>query len=229
MAPKRKKNRDESKSSYVDRRDERIAYYYFVRRVTKPPAIYDFMVRECRECLAPDTGTPHNDTEIRHRFTPLISDNRASGVRMIQNVVARLRQQAGPEEILKLRRPIETEKVRKSWEYLLQKQIDVLEDDSTVTRQKMSATGAIVSVVEPRCSEQAKKAAGRAALQLIEKIGKLTGALFQPAEEETEGDGDKPGAKKTAEPFVFNFPNVKGTQKDLPDMIAMNLDRGKVN
>jgi hypothetical protein len=231
MAPKRKTKRSidrESHSTYIERRDERIAYYYFVRRLVKPPAIYDFLVRECRECLAPDTGTPHNKTEITHRFVPLISDNRESGVRMVQKVVKQLRDQAEPEEILKLRRPIETEKVRKSWEYLLQKQFDVIEDNSQVKVQKLSPTGKVISVIEPRCSEQSKARAGKAALTLIEKIGKLTGALFQPAEE-PEGDGDKPGAKKTVESFVFNFPNVKGTQKDLPDMIAMNLDRGKVN
>jgi hypothetical protein len=92
----------------------------------------------------------------------------------------------------------------------------------------MSATGAIVSIIEPRCSEQAKSRAGKAALQLIEKIGKLTGAVLVAAEE-TESDGDKPGDKKQPEAFIFNFPNIKGSQSDLPDMIAMNLDKGKVN
>jgi hypothetical protein len=231
MAPKRKKKKRviaDSQSTYVERRDERIAYYYFVRRVTKPPAIYDFLIRECRDCLAPDTGTPHNATEIKHQFVPLISHNRESGLRMVQKVVMRLRADAEPEEILKLRRPIETEKVRKSWEYLLQKQFDVIEDNSTVKVQKMSATGAIVSIIEPRCSEQAKARAGKAALQLIEKIGKLTGAVL--VAEESEGEGDKPpGDKKQPEAFIFNFPNIKGSQSDLPDMIAMNLDKGKVN
>lgn len=216
-----------SNTSYTDRRDERIAYYYFVRRVTKPPAIYDYLVRECRDCLAPDTGTVHNETETTHKFVPLISENRDSGLRMVQEVVKRIRQEAEPEEVLSLRRPIETEKVRKSWEYLLQKQIEVIEDQSFVKVQKLSPSGQIVSVLEPRCSEQAKARAGKAALQLIEKIGKLTGAQLVAAEE-VDPQGKGSGAADV-EPYTFAFPHVTGKPDDLAAMIAMNLDKGRVN
>lgn len=220
-----------SKSTYIDRRDERIAFYYFVRRVTKPPAIYDFLLHECRECLAPDLGSAHTDPENQHSFEPLVSANRASGVRIVQAVVMRLRQEAEPEEILALRRPIETEKVRKTLEYLLQKQIEVIEDNATVKVQKVSPSGEIVTVFEPRSPRLEKGKAIKAAMVLAEKIGKLTGAQLV-ADEGGEGE-DKvlPGAgeKKSAESFVFAFPNVKGKQNDLDEMIAMNLDRGKVN
>lgn len=214
-----------SQASYVDRRDERIAYYYFVRRVLKPAAIYDFMVHECRDCLGPDVGSAHADPDQKHRFTPLVSRNRSSGLRAVQEVVKRIRQEAEPEEILKLRRPIETAKVVKTLEYLLQKQIDVIEDNSTVKTQKVSPSGLVVSIVEPRCSKLDKGKAVKAAMTLAEKIGKLTGAVFDPAEE-PGGDGDRPEEKK---PFEFVFPHVKGNTTDLNDMVAMNLDQRKVN
>jgi hypothetical protein len=216
-----------SESSHLERRDERIAYYYFVRRVTKPPIIYDFLIRECRECLGPDTGSIHEARDAKHEFVPLISDNRDSGLRAIQKVVMRLRAEAEPEEILALRRPIETEKVRKTWEYLLQKQIEVLEDNSSITVQKVSPSGTIVSVSEPRCSKLEKGKAAKAAMILAERIGRLTGAqLVAPDETGTgSGRGNPTGDRQ----FTFNFPNVNGTPDDLSEMIAMNLETGKVN
>jgi hypothetical protein len=217
-----------SRETYADRRDERIAYYYFVRRVTKPPAIYDFMIHECRECLSPDVGSAHTDPQSRHAFTPLISRNRASGLRMIQLVVMRLRAEAEPEEVLALRRPIETEKVRKTYEYLLQKQIDVIEDNSMVKVQKLSPSGQIVTVLEPRCSKLDKGKAVKAAALLNEKIGKLTGAALVAVDQpETPGRG----AGAAQEPsFTFSFPNVKGgAGGEVDALIAMNLDAGKVN
>jgi len=215
-----------SKATYTDRREERIAYYYFVRRVTKPPAIYDYLIHECRECLGPDVGSAHPGGT--HKFVPLVSLNRDSGLRMVQEVVMRIRANAEPEEILKLRRPIETEKVRATYEYLLQKQIDVIEDRSTVKVQKVSPYGAIVTVEEPRCSALEKGKAVKAATILAEKIGKLTGAELV-AVDDGKGDGDS-DATKPEEKFMFSFPNVKtGAATDIADLVAMNLDRGKVN
>lgn len=217
-----------SRETYVDRRDDRIAYYYFVRRVTKPPAIYDFLIRECRECLGPDVGSAHaSPDEMLHDFVPLISENRQSGLRMVETVVMRLRAEALPEEVLALRRPIETEKVRRTWEHLLQIQMDIFGDKSMVNVQKVSPSGQIVTIVEPRYSNADRGKAGKAAKELVEKIGKLTGAVLVAPE--ADGDPDHPGGQDAPEPFKFNFPNIKGTAADLSDMVAMNLERGKTN
>jgi hypothetical protein len=218
-----------SSAMYAELRDERISYYYFVRRITKPPAIYDFLVRECRECLARDAGTVHNEMEVTHTFTPLISENRDSGLRMVQEVVMRLRQQAEPEEVLALRRPVETEKYRKTLEYLLQKQIEVIEDNSMVKVQKLSPSGSIVTVIEPRVSHLEKGKAIKAAMNLADKLAKVEGANMIAPEAPT--DTGKGGGEGSREPYAFTFPHVKSgdTANALEDLIAMNLDRGRVN
>lgn len=219
-----------SAATYVDRRDERIAYYYFVRRVVKPPAIYDFLVRECRECLEPIVATSHaDDSASAHVFTPLISDNRASGLRTIEKVVMRLREEAEPEEVLKLRRPIETAKVQKTWEHLLQIELDIINDRSTIKRQRISPRGGIVTVVEERYSEQDRNRARKNAIVLAEKLGKIAGATFVAVDDpESQGKGAG-GEVPVAEPYTFSFPNVKGKADDLDVMIAMNLGREKLN
>jgi hypothetical protein len=217
-----------SQATYIDRRDERIAYYYFVRRVTKPPAIYDFLLRECRECLGPDVGSAHAATTLDHGFAPLVSENRESGLRIVQSVVMRIRKEAKPEEVLALRRPVETAKVKKTYEYLLQKAIDVIEDNSYVEVEKVSPSGEIVTIREPRCSKQDKAKAFKAAADLNAKIGRLTGAELEAvADGESDGAGDR--EPKPAERFAFNFPNVQGTPTSLDDMIAMNMRPEKLN
>jgi hypothetical protein len=226
VAAEAKEEIELSQATYIDRRDERIAHYYFVRRILKPPAIYDFLIRECRDCLGPDVGSAHSNPDEKHKFVPLISSNRASGLRTVQEVVMRFRAEAEPEEILKLRRPIETAKVVRTLEYLLQKQIDVIEDSSMVKVQKLSPSGLVVTVLEPRCSKLDKGKAGKAAMMLAEKIGKLTGAVFEPADEAPLGADGQPEEKK---PFEFVFPNVKGSTNDLSEMVAMNLEQRKVN
>lgn len=233
MPTKRKKAAPPSSAAtYTERRDERIAHYYFVRRVTRPPAIYDYLVLECRECLAPDIGSSHADPNgVPHKFAPLISTNRASGLKTVQTAVMKLRAAAKPEEILALRRPVETEKVRKTWEYLLTKQIEVIEDQSFVNVEKVAPSGDVVTIKEPRCTKQEKGRAVKAAMLLAEKIGKISGARFEPTDAE-EGAGDGAGAtgqQPPADAYTFAFPNVTGQPSDLDVMIAMNLDRGKVN
>lgn len=211
-----------SRESYTDRRDERIAYYYFVRRVTKPPAIYDFLVRECRECLGPDVGSSHAVPSETHKFIPLISSNRASGLRTVQEVVMRIRRDAEPEEVLALRRPVETEKVRKTLEYLLQKQIEVIEDRSSVQVQKLSPGGEVVTVIEPRCSQLEKGKAIKAAMLLAEKIGRLTGASMSAEEDPPEAGAGKAGGV-TPELFAIEM-----TGSDFDALVQLNAT-GKPN
>lgn len=225
--PAEKPAAKEQRAVYAERRNQRVAHYYFVRRVIRPTLIYEHLILECRECLGPDVGDVHSDTDLSHIFVPIISRNRASGIRMIGDVLKELRAEAEPEEILKLRRPIETAKVRQTYEYLLQKAIEVIEDNSYVKVQKVSPSGLVVSILEPRCSKQDKARAFKAAQSLTEKLGRLDGAELVAAD-----DGqDKPGADeaKPAERFAFNFPNVNGTANDLDEMVAMNLGRDKLN
>jgi hypothetical protein len=219
-----------SPATYTLRRDAKIANLYFVHRLTLPPAIYDELLSFCREC---------GERKQRHyekiwdkpiigcsSFAPLITENRASGLRMVETVVKRIRENAEPEEVLKLRRPIETEKVRRTWEHLLQVELDVIADNSLEKRQKMSASGEIKAIYEPRYSAQDKDRAKKNAKDLTEKLGKLEGAIMLAVDEPIDRDGPEIGKKKQ---FAFTFPNVTGTPKDLDAMIAMNLESGKVN
>lgn len=223
-----KAKRELSEATYTERRDARISHYYFVRRVTKPPVIYDYLVQECRDCLGPDVGSVHSDPEDQHKFIPLISANRGSGLRMVQSVVMRIRQdELTVDQVRKLELPIETKKVRATWEDLLQIQMDVLHDQSTVMVQKVSPSGDVVTVEEPRYSQLEKGKAGRAAMLLNEKLGKLAGVPM--VAEITLPDPGGKGKAAPIEPYTFSFPNVTGAATDLSEMIALNLDPKKVN
>ncbi len=216
-----------SQTTYTNRRDAKIANLYFVHRLTQPPAIFDELLTWCREC---------GERKNRHEeiingslvlqccsFGPLITTNRASGLRMIETVVRRIRETAEPEEILALRRPIETEKVRRTYEHLLQVELEVIQDRSLEKRQKMSPKGGLVFVMEPRYSEADKAKAKKNASLINEKLGRLEGAALIAVEQpDVKPDPDADQQKG----FQFIFPNMKG---DLTDMVAMNLDRAKVN
>src|SRR5581483_945459 len=189
MVEKEKKSEDgsapEARTSpavYVLRREMRIANLYFVHRLTRPPLIYDALRTICRECGEQKTRHAEliNDRPIIgcSSFEPLITRNRRSGLRIIQKVIERIRKEAEPEEILALRRPIETEKVRRTYIYLLQKAIAILEDRTLERRQKLSPSGLIISVMEPRYSEQDRARAMRFAESVTEKIGRLEGAVL---------------------------------------------------
>ena len=218
----------QSLATYTLKRDARISQIYWVNRVVKGPAIYDILVMECRECGKRKERHGDPDVPIKCRsFHPLITPNVASGVRMIQDVIKREREEAEPEEILSLRKPIETEKARRTFEHLLQIELDIISDDSKVKRQRLSPSGSIVSVIDDRYSEQDKNRAKKNALQLAERLGKLEGANLVAVEPPPAPGKGADGAQ--AQSFVFSFPNVTGNSGDVDALRAMNLDAGKVN
>ena len=219
--------RERHTAGEIRQREDRIAHFFFIRTLERPQ-IYDALRAECLNCLRSERAHADKGAWCR-KFRASITPNRVSGLLMVQRVVARLCVEAKPEAILKLRRPLETQRTIRQHEDMRNELLDIEHDESMIEQQVVTPRDGVQTISVPRFTAREKIAAYKEARAINDVLCKLRGGLMEAVDDDEKG-APAPGEQAiAAQPYTFNFPNVKGSPKDLDTMIAMNIDRGKIN
>lgn len=140
-------------------------------------------------------------------------------LRWTQERVKELRESADPASIIALQRPAETERYKQQLIHSQRLALDIVEDDSTRTVDKVTPKGDVRTIAEPRWTTDEKIKALRAYMAASEKLAVLNQVSVKgiPAE---ESDKEKPDSKeKPAFTFI-----VSG--KPLATLIGERAGRG---
>jgi hypothetical protein len=198
MKPKFKSDRAKSKATVMRQRNKRIDGLYLLRGY-RPPEIVDILIDE-----GLDDGA-----------------QRDSLLRSVQARVMELREQADPKAILALQRPAETERYRQQLYAMARTELFVVENEDEVTREVASPKGDVVTVHEPRFSNDDKQKARKNYVAIVEKLAVLNGVSVKGLSLSDEEAAEASKKQGDTRQFVFN---VSG--KSLDSLLGERTGRG---
>lgn len=187
------------------RRRERRARALYTLEGYRPPEILDILVEEA-----------------------LFDDDakRAASLKWVQEFVASIRAEAEPERILALQRPAETERYRQRLLKIAREELYVMDNDDEITRDVVTPKGDVATVNEPRFTADDKYKARKNYALVAEKLALLETVDVKGVKaEEVDPTRKRPGERSASvQPFQFVT-----SGKDLQQLIALNVEQGKVN
>lgn len=196
----KKTTEQRSKATIVRQRNRRIDALYTLRGY-RPPEIVDILT---------DEGL-------------FVGVKRDSALRMVQSRVQECRAQADPAINLALQRPAERERYIQQVYAMMRRELEVIENDEMLPRERTTAKGDVFTVLEPRYTEDEKGKARKQYAALAEKLAMLNGVDVKG---ETIGDDEesRKNGDEQREPF-----QIVMTGSDIDALIAANLEGGGVN
>ncbi len=154
----------------------------------------------------------------------LLGLNRSSALRLIQEQVKSIREEAEPEAILALQIPAETERYRQRLLKAAREQLAIIESDESADRQVVTPKGNVVTVQEPRWPASVKQKAIKDYAAISEKLARLDGVDVAGGGIGSQKPPEEDGKPVQTSPFEFVM-----TGQSMDTLITLNVEQGKVN
>ena len=155
--------------------------------------------------------------------------------RLIRSDVEAVRKELSVDDVLALKDSGEARIFTRRMEYVLRHAAEELEKRESVStsRTKMfkngKESGPEIVVAKKVDRAGIRQRWAEKYMQAAKAIAAVNGVAIEASRKKSDDHPDPDRPDDDAEPFVFNFPNVTGSDKDLDAMLAMNLAHHKVN